>query len=272
MTQPTTLPCGESFNLAEFDPSFSGGMERKRQAKAETKDNLEALLDLQARLYAENRHSLLVVLQAMDAAGKDGTIKHVMGAFNPQGVRVTSFKVPSKLELAHDFLWRVHRAAPPRGMVGIFNRSHYEDVLIVRVLGLAPEALWRKRFDHINAFEKLLSDHGTTVVKIFLHVSPEEQAVRLQARLDTPGKEWKFNPDDLGARRQWADYMAAYEEALTRCNTPWAPWHVVPADRKWYRNLAVSRIVRRTLEALNPSYPDPEPGLEAMVIPPVHWP
>lgn len=272
MTQTTTLPCGDPFHLANFDPSFSGDMERKRQAKAETKDNMQALFELQARLYAENRRSLLVVLQAMDAAGKDGTIKHVMGAFNPQGVRVTSFKAPSKLELAHDFLWRVHGAAPRRGMIGIFNRSHYEDVLIVRVLKLAPEEVWRARFDHINAFEKLLTDNATTIVKIFLHINPEEQAERLRARLDTPGKEWKFNIGDLDARQRWGDYMAAYEEAMTRCNTPHAPWHVVPANRKWYRNLAVSRIVRRTLEGLNPTYPDPEPGLDEVDIPPVRWP
>ncbi len=272
MTQPTTLPSGESFHLADFAPAYSGGMEKKRQAKAETADNLTALFDLQARLYAENRRSLLVILQAMDAAGKDGTIKHVMGAFNPQGVWVSSFKAPSKLELAHDFLWRVHRVTPRRGMVGIFNRSHYEDVLIVRVLNLVPEATWRPRFDHINAFEKLLSDQGTAIVKIFLHVSPEEQARRFRARLETPGKEWKFNPGDVASRQKWGDYMAAYEEALTRCNTPWAPWHVVPADRKWYRNLAVSRIVRRTLEALNPAYPAPEPGLDQVVIPPIQWP
>ena len=272
MSQPTTLPPGEAFDLAQFDPSYTGGLASKKEAKEETAANKEALFDLQARLYAEDKRSLLIVLQAMDAAGKDGTIKHVMGAFNPQGVRVSSFKKPTRRELSHDFLWRVHRVAPRRGMIGIFNRSHYEDVLVVRVLGLAPEDLWRKRYEHINDFEKLLADHGTTIIKFFLHVGPEEQAERLQARLDTPGKEWKFNAADLEARRLWPDYMTAYEEALRRCNTPWAPWHVIPANKKWYRNLTVSRIVRQTLETLDPRYPDPEPGLDEIKIPEVRWP
>jgi len=224
---------------------------------------------LQQRLYAEDKHTLLIVLQAMDCAGKDGTIRHALGSFDPQGVWVTPFKVPSELERSHDFLWRIHRAVPPRGMVGIFNRSHYEDVLVVRVKELVPKAVWEKRYDHINNFERMLADSGVTIVKIFLHIDPEEQAERLRERQIRPDKQWKFSPGDLEDRSQWPAYMEAYEEALTRCNTPWAPWYVVPANRKWYRNIAVSQILIETLEGLGMQYPEPVDDVESYVIPEV---
>ena len=264
---PLTLPPGELFRLKDFDPGYTGGFTRKRDAADQTTANLERLNALQEMLYAQGEHALLIVLQAMDAGGKDGTIKHVMGAFNPQGVQVNPFKVPTEEELAHDFLWRVHKVTPRRGMVGIFNRSHYEDVLVVRVNSLVPEAVWRQRYDHINAFERLLADSGVTIVKFFLHISKAEQAARLRARQQTPSKQWKFSPGDLEQRERWGDYMAAFEEALTRCNTPYAPWYVIPADKKWYRNLAVSQVLVETMEKMDLCYPDPAPGIEQYTIP-----
>jgi PPK2 family polyphosphate:nucleotide phosphotransferase len=239
-TLPTTPPAGVP--------------ESKALAKA-TAALLERLEALQAALHAEGRQSLLVVLQARDAGGKDGTIRRVFGAFRPQGLRVSNFTAPVGDELAHDFLWRVHREVPARGMVGVFNRSHYEDVLAVRVRGLVPEEVWRGRYEHINAFERLLADAGTRVVKLFLHVSRDEQARRLRGRLQDSGKNWKFDPGDLEDRTRWDEFQAAYETLLHRCSTPWAPWHVVPADRKWVRNAVIARIVKATLEAMNPGYP-----------------
>ncbi|MBN1285610.1 MAG: polyphosphate kinase 2 family protein [Anaerolineae bacterium] len=265
--QPFTLPPGETFRLKDFDPDFTGAYKKKKDAKTQTAENLARLRELQEMLYAQDKHALLIVLQAMDAGGKDGAIKHVMGAYNPQGVQVTSFKAPTEEELAHDFLWRVHKAAPRRGMVGIFNRSHYEDVLVVRVHNLAPEAVWRQRYDHINAFERLLADAGVTVVKFFLYISKEEQAERLRERQRTPEKQWKFAPGDLDERKRWGDYMAAFEEALTRCNTKSAPWYVIPANHKWHRNLAVSQVLVNTMEAMDLRYPDPIPDIESYEIP-----
>ena len=215
------------------------------------------LADLQDRLWAESRRSLLVVLQAMDAGGKDGTIKHVFRGVNPQGCRVQSFKEPTHLELAHDFLWRVHRAAPRAGEIGIFNRSHYEDVLITRVHGLVPEKVWRERYDLINSFEELLGHGGTTIVKLFLHISKGEQRKRFDSRLHEPRKRWKFQPSDLTERERWAAYQEAYADALTATSTASAPWYVIPADRKWYRNWAVSRVLIDTLEHMDPHYPEP---------------
>lgn len=262
-----TLPPGEPFRLADFDPGDTGRYKKKKEAKSKVKDNLKHLRELQEMLYAQGRHALLIVLQAMDAGGKDGTIKHVMGAYNPQGVQVTPFKVPTEEELAHDFLWRVHKAVPRRGMIGIFNRSHYEDVLVVRVHELVPEMVWRKRYDHINAFERLLADSGVTIVKFFLHISKAEQAERLRERQTRPDKQWKFSPGDLDERKLWEDYMAAFEEALTRCNTGYAPWYVIPANRKWYRNLVVSRILIETMESIGLDYPAPVPDIESYMIP-----
>jgi len=216
---------------------------------------LARLEDAQAALLAEGERALLIVLQARDTGGKDGTIRHVFGAFSPQGVRVTTFARPTEAELAHDFLWRVHRETPPRGMVGVFNRSHYEDVLAVRVRNLAPERVWRPRYQQIVDFERMLAENGTTIVKLFLHISREEQAERLRARLADPEKNWKFEEGDIDDRARWDDYTAAYEEAIARCTTPWAPWYVVPADKKKARNYLVAEIVAGVLERMNPRYP-----------------
>jgi len=242
---------------------YEGG---KKTAVTEFKAARDELIDLQNRFYAANQHKLLIVFQAMDAGGKDGTIRNVFRGVNPQGVRVHSFKAPSKVELDHDFLWRVHTAVPAQGMIGVFNRSHYEDVLVVRVNNIVPESVWRPRYEHINQFEKLLHDTGTTILKFFLHISKEEQAERFQARLDDPKKHWKFSLEDLEKRKVWDDYMAAYEEMLNRCTTPWAPWYVIPADQKWYRNLAITRIIVDTLKELNPQYPENQDDLSQVVI------
>jgi len=218
----------------------------------------DELAHLQERLYAEGEQSLLVVLQGIDAGGKDGTIKHAFQAFNPASCRVVSFKVPSEEERSHDFLWRVHAKTPAKGEVVVFNRSHYEDVLVVRVHDLVPEAVWRPRYDLINDFEANLAAAGTRIVKLYLHISKEEQAQRFQARLDDPTKRWKFRKGDLDERARWDDYVAAFEEAISRTSTAAAPWYVVPADRKWYRNWAVSRILVETLEEMDPQYPPAE--------------
>jgi PPK2 family polyphosphate:nucleotide phosphotransferase len=224
------------------------------------------LIEYQRRLYADGSMKLLIVLQAMDAGGKDGTIRRVFKGVNPQGVQVTSFKVPTRHELAHDFLWRVHKAVPARGMIGVFNRSHYEDVLVVRVHDIVPEEVWRPRYAHINAFEKSLAESGTTILKFYLHISSKEQKQRFQARLDEPDKNWKFSVDDLEKRKLWDDYAAAFEEMLTKTTTPWAPWYVVPADQKWYRNLAVTRVLVDTLKTLDPQYPRNEQDLSGVII------
>lgn len=266
-----TRPPGEPFRLRETETRERGPFRDKDEAKEELEENLERLNRLQRRLYAQGEHALLIVLQGMDTAGKDGAIRHVMGAFDPQGVEVTSFKVPTEEELAHDFLWRIHRSAPRRGRVGIFNRSHYEDVVAVRVRQLAPEAMWRPRYDRINELEGLLAENGVTIVKLFLHISPDEQAERLRERQEDPEKQWKFRPGDLEDRALWGEFLAAYEEALTRCNTAWAPWYVVPADRKWFRNLVVSEILLATLEGLELPLPEPVPGVEDYEIPEVDW-
>jgi PPK2 family polyphosphate:nucleotide phosphotransferase len=221
---------------------------------------------LQERFYAWDRKALLIVLQGMDTAGKDGTIKHVMRGVNPQGVNVTSFKVPTPEELAHDYLWRVHKATPKRSMIGIFNRSHYEDVLVVRVHNLVPPEVWELRYDQINAFEKLLAENGVIILKFFLYISKDEQARRLQARLDTPEKRWKFNKGDLKERLLWDDYMAAYTDAVQKCSTEHAPWFIVPSDNKWYRNFVVGSIITETLDELNPQFPDPEEGLGDIIV------
>ena len=223
-------------------------------------------IDLQTRLYAEGQQKLLIVLQAMDAGGKDGTIRKVFRGVNPQGVRVHSFKVPNKEELAHDFLWRIHNVVPAKGMIGVFNRSHYEDVLVVRVHNIVPESVWRPRFEQINQFEKLLTDTGTTILKFFLHISPEEQKERFQARLDDTSKNWKFSVEDLEKRKYWGNYMAAYEEMLQRCTTPDAPWYVIPADQKWYRNWVITRTIVDTLKEMDPQYPPPADDLSGIVI------
>ncbi|MCG3178039.1 MAG: Polyphosphate:AMP/ADP phosphotransferase [Phycisphaerae bacterium] len=258
---------GHKVRLDRFDPAdtsaFDGDKARgqKRLLKLS-----EKLADLQELLWAGQRHRLLIVLQGMDTAGKDGTIRHVFGYVNPQGCRVANFKVPTLTELAHDYLWRVHQQVPGAGELVIFNRSHYEDVLVVRVHGLVPPAVWKKRYDHINAFEKLLADTGTTVLKFFLHISKEEQRQRLQERLDDKQKNWKFNVGDLAERKLWSKYVEAYQDALSKTSTPWAPWIVVPSDHKWYRNLVIAHHVTRALRKLNMAFPPAAPDLENVVV------
>jgi PPK2 family polyphosphate:nucleotide phosphotransferase len=248
---------GKTFRLADRDPGDSSAFKDKDKAKAQASDDAAAIDALQDRLYAESRRSLLVVLQGIDCAGKDGTIRSVFNTCGPIGVRVSPFKAPVGEELAHDYLWRVHQTCPARGYIGIFNRSHYEDVLVVKVRKFAsPEAIER-RYGEINAFEKLLSDSGTRILKFMLHISRDVQATRLQERLDDPKKHWKFNPADLDDRLLWDDYMAAYEMAVTRCSTPDAPWYVIPANHHWVRNAAIARITREALEEMNPQYPEP---------------
>ena len=262
---------GSKVDLRDIDPRKTPGLsgskdEERAEAQRLHAENIEAMKGLQYRLWAEQKQSLLVVLQGLDTSGKDGTIRHVFGPLNPQGVRTQGFKRPTPIELRHDFLWRVHKHTPAAGRIVVFNRSHYEDVLAVRVLKLIPENEWRLRYDHINDFEQMLFESGTRVVKIMLHISRDEQKERLQARLDEPEKRWKFERGDLETRKLWDDYWAAYEEAIERCNTKHAQWHVVPADRKWYRNWAVSSIVRANLEAMDPQTPPPEPDLDGLVI------
>lgn len=221
-------------------------------------DNIDALQKLQHTLYAEHQRSVLVVLQAMDAGGKDSTIRHVLGPLNPQGVQVKNFMRPTPDELARDFLWRIHLHTPRKGHIQVFNRSHYEDVLVVRVDQLVPDSVWSERYQIINEFERALTQAGTVIVKIYLHLSHRVQGEKLIERLEQPHKRWKFEPADLESRRKWDDYMIAYEDALTRCSTPHAPWHIVPADQKWLRLLAVSEILRATLEHMNPKFPNPK--------------
>lgn len=264
--QSLTFGPGKRIRLADFDPAYTGGVSGKKEAKRRLAKNIEALADLSYRLYAEAQRSLLLVLQGMDTSGKDGTIRNAMKGFNPQTCRVTSFKTPSSEELSHDFLWRIYRATPAKGEIAIFNRSHYEDVLIVRVHKLVPRREWETRYDRINAFERLLTQGGTTIVKLFLHISKEEQRRRLQARLDDPTKRWKFRRDDLVDRELWDQYERAYEIALSRCNTDYAPWYIVPSDHKWYRNLVVSDILRKVLEKMAPQFPPPMEDVGNVVV------
>jgi PPK2 family polyphosphate:nucleotide phosphotransferase len=257
----------QPLSLADHNPDHIGQYRHRKEAEDSLRANLRRLDELQNRLYADGRRALLVVLQGIDASGKDGTIRHVAGAFDPQGIHVVSFKVPTERELAHDFLWRVHQHTPARGEISIFNRSHYEDVLVVRVHNLVPERVWRQRYEHINAFERLLAGSGVTILKFFLHISKDEQKRRFEERLRDPRKNWKFRKEDLTEREAWDDYMAAYEEALARCSTEHAPWIVVPANHKWYRNLVVSQFLVRALESLDLAYPSGEPGLDSVEIP-----
>lgn len=256
----------QKIDLSTFDADYHGGLD-KGETKEETDRLQERLSDLQEILYAQGEYALLVVLQAMDAGGKDSTIRKVFSGVNPQGFRIANFKVPTPQELAHDFLWRVHQRVPPKGYIGIFNRSHYEDVLIARVNELVPEETWRARYAHINAFEKLLVDSGVSILKFYLHIDKDEQKERFQERLDDPEKHWKFSIGDLPVRKKWDDYMRAYEDAIRYCNTEYAPWHIVPANRKWYRNYVITKAVVEALEALPLAFPPEEPGLDDVVIP-----
>ena len=248
------VKAGSLVRLSELDQKATFDWD-KTTGEAELDRQIARLADLQDRFWAEAKRSVLVVLQGIDAAGKDGTINKVMEAFNPQGCPVTSFKVPSTEELAHDYLWRIHKAVPRTGEIGIFNRSHYEDVLVVRVHGLVPKAVWSKRYDQINDFERHLVDNGTTIVKFFLSIDRDEQRKRFQDRFDDPTKRWKFSMGDLEEREHWDDYQAAFDEALTKTSTEHAPWHVIPANRNWFRNLAVATILADTIADLKPAYP-----------------
>jgi PPK2 family polyphosphate:nucleotide phosphotransferase len=245
---------GHRVRLAGVDTGDTQGL-KKEEAETRLEKLRAELLDLQTVLYAEARRSVLIVLQGIDASGKDGTIRHVMSGLNPQGVTVTSFKVPEGEEKRHDYLWRIHRAVPEHGKIGIFNRSHYEDVLVVRVHDLVPKSEWSKRYDQINDFERMLSDNGVRILKFFLLISKQEQAKRLAARIEDPSKNWKFSAEDTKERKYWDDYIAAYEDALRKCSTDWAPWHLIPSDRKWFRNLAVAQILRDELRSMKLEYP-----------------
>jgi PPK2 family polyphosphate:nucleotide phosphotransferase len=253
---------GANVDLDTFEADFKPeGLSRKK-AEKQLLDLTEELRDLQHLMYAEDRRSLLVVLQGRDAAGKDGTIRHVFGPLNPQGTRVTSFKVPSKEELAHDFLWRCHRAAPKRGTIGIFNRSHYEDVLVVRVHDLVPKEVWSRRYDHINGFERLLADANTVILKFFLHIDRDEQLERFKKRIENPKKNWKISDGDYSERPLWDAYTEAFEDAISRCSTDVAPWFVVPANRKWVRNLVIAEVVAHALRKLDMRFPEPEVDMD----------
>ena len=258
---------GERVKLSNWDPNgkgdFEGGKEKGRAEVAKLNQRLEALQEL---LYAEGAHKVLIVLQAVDTGGKDGTIRHVFEGVNPQGVKVASFKVPTPEELSHDYLWRIHKEVPGKGQIVIFNRSHYEDVLVVRVHKLVPPEVWKKRFDQINQFERTLAENGTTILKFYLHIDLDEQKDRLQARLDEPDKNWKFSLGDLKERKLWPDYMQAYEDVLSKTSTKYAPWYIVPANRKWYRDLVISTVLVETLERLKMKYPEPEDNLDGVVI------
>jgi len=256
---------GRDLTLNHWDTHDDGGWERD-SADARTADLNSRLESLQELLYAERRHKLLIIIQATDTGGKDGTIRHVFDRVNPQGVKVASFKKPTEAELSHDYLWRIHRQTPGVGEITIFNRSHYEDVLVVRVHELVDRKRWTRRYDHINNFERMLTDEGTTILKFFLHISKGEQRERLQERIDRPEKNWKFEKGDLEERMRWDDYQAAFAAMLERTSTKHAPWYVIPADRKWFRNLLISEVVVDTLEGLEMSWPPPEPGLEGLVI------
>jgi PPK2 family polyphosphate:nucleotide phosphotransferase len=251
--EPYRVEPGSSVRLSELDTADTGDLSGPDDEEFHAL--VERIADLQARLYAEDARSVLVVLQGIDAAGKDSSVKHVFRGTNPQGVRVYTFKEPTAEEAAHDFLWRYHMDAPPRGMIHVFNRSHYEDVLVVRVKELVPEERWRSRYDSINDFERLLVREDTTIVKCFLHISKEAQLERFRERLEREDKHYKFSANDVRERRNWDAYQAAYEDAMNLTSTPWAPWCIVPADHKWYRNLVVARIVCSALEELDPQWP-----------------
>lgn len=260
------LAPNEPVHIEQFPTDGKQFFSNREACEAEFRALRKELIDLQPRLYAEDRQKLLIVFQAMDAGGKDGTIRKVFRGVNPQGVRVSSFKVPSKEELAHDFLWRIHKKVPATGMIRIFNRSHYEDVLVVRVHDIVPESIWRPRFEMINQFEKLLFETGTHILKFFLHISKDEQKERFQDRLDVPEKNWKFSVEDLEKRKYWGDYMAAYQEMLQNCTTTYAPWYVIPANQKWYRNWAIAKVIVNKLKEMNPQYPAPEGNLAGITV------
>ena len=257
---------GELVDLNDYPPDFTGAYEKKGQTKRRLKKLQKQLLKLQELLYAESQHALLIILQGMDTCGKDGTIRRVMSGINVQGCDVVSFKVPSADELSRDFLWRAHRAVPSKGKIGIFNRSHYEDVLVVRVHNLVPESIWSQRYQQINDFEKMLVESGTVVLKFFLHISKDEQKARLESRITDPTKHWKVVESDVRERAYWGDYMQVYEVMLEKCSTDWAPWHVIPANKKWYRNLVITECIVETLQKLDMKYPKPSVDITKFTI------
>ena len=261
-TKRFRVPPGTVVDLKDVNPRFKNDHEGSKEAAKEIEHYRVRLRELQELLYADGQRSLLLCLQALDAGGKDGTINHILGSMNPQGCKVVGFKQPSAVELAHDFLWRIHRVTPARGEVAIFNRSHYEDVLIARVHHLVPKEIWSRRYDRINAFESGLLEHGTHILKFYLHISKGEQLKRFKDRLDDPAKRWKISEADYKERTYWDDYLVAYEEALSRCSTEHAPWFIIPSDHKWFRNLAVARIVVEHLEALKMTFPPPAVDIE----------
>ncbi|MBX3031751.1 MAG: polyphosphate kinase 2 family protein [Chloroflexi bacterium] len=266
LSQLLRVEPGSRIDLDRFDAQRTHGWKRE-DAELHQAEQEARLTELQERLWAEGKRSLLIVLQGIDAAGKDGTIRKVMDAFNPQGCTVTGFKVPSSEELRHDYLWRIHHHTPGKGSVAIFNRSHYEDVLIVRVHGLVPRDVWRRRYRQINDWERLLTEEGTVIRKFFLYIDRDEQRERLQARIDDPNKRWKFSASDLPEREKWDSYRKAFEDMLEKTSTKDAPWYLIPANRKWFRNLAVSTVLAETLTAMDPRYPPADPGIEDIVIP-----
>ena len=254
---------GSKLRLKHRDPDDIFGYRRNDKTHQKT---LNRLRELQHLLYADKRYSLLIILQALDAGGKDGTIRHVMSGVNPQGCEVVSFKAPSNEELAHDFLWRIHRAVPNRGNIGIFNRSHYEDVLIVRVHKLVPKEVWNHRYRQINDFERMLHENGVTILKFFLHISKEEQKRRFAARISDSSRNWKLSLPDFEERQHWQDYMDAYEDALEKCSTEWAPWYVIPSNRKWFRNHLVAELVVEALDRMRLKYPAPTVDISKVVL------
>jgi len=266
MTRALRVTPGEAAGLGSRDPGDRLALGKKDEAHGVLEALAVRLDALHDRLWAEAQRSIVLVLQGMDAAGKDGTIRRVLSGLNPQGCEVVNFKQPSPPELAHDYLWRVHATLPARGILGVMNRSHYEDVVTARMIGTIDDGHQARRFRHIREFERMLTDEGTTVVKVFLHVSKEEQRARLQERIDNPEKNWKFRRADLDVRAKWDEYHAQYEAALTATSTSWAPWYVVPADHKWVRDIAVATILVDVLTALDPRIPDPEPGLDGLIV------
>ncbi len=273
-SQPFIVKPGDSITLSNIEqdckperiPDYTGTFQKKGETKKPLKKLNKRLLKLQELLYAESKHALLIILQGMDTCGKDGTIRKVMAGINVQGCEVVNFKVPSSDEIARDFLWRAHKAVPKKGMIGIFNRSHYEDVLVVRVHDLVDESVWKKRYQQINDFEKMLVENGTVVLKFFLHISKDEQKERLESRINDPTKHWKITEADIRERSYWDDYMQAYESVLQKCTTQWAPWYIIPANRKWYRNIVITERIVETLEKLDMNYPKPNSDVSTLYV------
>ena len=253
---------GTKVKLSEFDPGGKGEEKDLAAVQQELATLTKRLAELQYLMYAECKRSFLIVLQALDAGGKDGTVRHVIGSMNPQSATVQAFKTPSAEEMAHDYLWRIHKVTPAKGQVVVFNRSHYEDVLVVRVHNLVPKEVWSKRYDEINDFERQLSDSGTHIIKFFLHIDKKEQLARFKQRLDDPAKQWKISEFDYKEREFWDDYQKAYEDAISRCSTDYAPWYVIPSNRKWFRNLVISRVLVKVLESMDMQFPQPTVNIE----------